>query len=39
MLIGLGGLLVLDYLDWSIATSPAFQARPETLSQFSSDKQ
>lgn len=39
MLIGLGGLLALDDLDWSIAIVPAFQARPETLSQFSSDEQ
>lgn len=38
-LIRPGGLLVLDDLDWSIATSPAFQEGPETLGQFSSDEQ
>lgn len=33
-----GGILVLDDLDWSIATSPALQKSPQKLSHYSDDE-
>ncbi len=37
-LIRPGGILVLDDLDWSIATSPALQKNPKPLDRFSADE-